>query len=266
MNMDAFFELHKDLPREGPGSDAATAEALRRLKRQWNPVDRARFAGPATVLDVGCGPGRQSIVLARELGLPVTAIDFHEPFLEQLRVSSRAAGVEHLVRPSRAGMESLQFAPDSVDLIWAEGSIYIIGFATGLSLWRPLLREGGFVVASELTWLSDDPSPEARTYWEQGYPPMTNVVGNIRNAAAVGFEVFDHFVLPREAWWDDYLTPLSERAARLKAATQDPEMLRVIEEQEQETEVCRRYGESFGYVFYLMRKTSLPATQECAHA
>ncbi|HEX8823356.1 MAG TPA: class I SAM-dependent methyltransferase, partial [Archangium sp.] len=60
MLADAFFLLHTDLPREGPGSDDCTREALRRL-RPWLP------ASPR-VLDLGCGPGKQTLVLARELG------------------------------------------------------------------------------------------------------------------------------------------------------------------------------------------------------
>jgi serine/threonine-protein kinase HipA len=222
--------------------------------------------GSVPVLDVGCGPGKQTLVLARELDVPILAIDFHEPFLEQVRQRARAAGLDHLITARRAGMEALEFPPGSLDLIWAEGSIYIIGFATGLSLWRPLLRDGGLVVASELTWLSDDPPAEARAFWQEGYPHMTDVASNIRNAAAVGFKVFDHFVLPQQAWWDEYLTPLSERAEILAAETRDPELLAVIAEQNQETDICRRFGEHFGYVFYLMRKTDMPAEQECAHA
>lgn len=266
MDLDALFRLHRDLPREGPGSDGATAEAIRRLKRQWNPVDRLRFAGGPRVLDVGCGPGRQTLVLAATFQTPVVAIDFHEPYLEQLRNSAEAAGLRRWVTTCRAGMESLSYTPGSVDLIWAEGSIYIIGFATGLSLWRPLLREGGFVVASELTWFTAQPPAEAKAFWAQGYPQMTDVAGNIKHAAAVGFEVFDHFTLPQSAWWDEYLTPLSERIARLRVDGADGELLQVIEEQEQETDIVRRYGDHFGYVFYLMRKTIMPDKQECAHA
>ena len=33
MDCEAFFLLYRDLPREGPGSDEATREALRRLPR-----------------------------------------------------------------------------------------------------------------------------------------------------------------------------------------------------------------------------------------
>jgi hypothetical protein len=163
-------------------------------------------------------------------------------------------------------MESLDFGPGTLDLIWAEGSIYIVGFATGLSLWRPLLREGGFVVASELTWLTEDPPAEVREFWLEGYPHMTTTAENIRNAAAVGFDVFDHFVLPQQAWWDDYLDPLSQRAEQLRSQTSDPELLQVLRESDQEIDICRRFGEHFSYVFYLMQKVAVPSLSECAHA
>ncbi len=270
MGMDALFHVHSGLPREGPGSDDATREAIRRLRAA--PLEpgescSGQTAGPRLkrVLDIGCGPGRQTLVLARELQVPIVAIDFHEPFLDQLRQSARAAGLDHLIRPLRAGMESLDHAPGSVDLIWTEGAIYILGFATGLSLWRPLLREGGMVVASEITWLTKDPPAEVKDFWQQGYPPMTDIAGNLAHAAAAGYEVFDHFVLPQQAWWDDYLTPLERRAAELRPAATDAELLLALDETEREIDIVRRFGEHFSYVFYLLRKTAVPEQKGCMH-
>jgi serine/threonine-protein kinase HipA len=264
MDMEAFFALHCDLPREGPGNDASTREAIRRLP----PLGRTAGEQPR-ILDLGCGPGRQTLVLARELNLPVTAIDVHEPFLDRLRRAARAAGLDHLITARRAGMEALAFPPGSVDLIWAEGSIFVIGFATGLSLWRPILRDGGIIVASELTWLTTSPAAEAAAFWREGYPPMTTVEDNIASAAAIGMEVFDHFVLPRAAWWDDYLGPLEARVAALRQqagpAGPLPELAAVLDEADREIDLVRRHGDSFGYVFYLMRKSSVPCEKGCMH-
>ncbi|MDB5040737.1 MAG: transferase [Candidatus Eremiobacteraeota bacterium] len=53
-----FFELHSSLPREGPGDDATTRSVLLSLDLPQAPK----------VLDVGCGPGAGSLVLARESG------------------------------------------------------------------------------------------------------------------------------------------------------------------------------------------------------
>jgi hypothetical protein len=47
-----FFFRHRDLPREGPGTDECTQEALRLLP-PLPPQPR--------VLDLGCGPGAQTL-------------------------------------------------------------------------------------------------------------------------------------------------------------------------------------------------------------
>ncbi|MDH4144982.1 MAG: class I SAM-dependent methyltransferase, partial [Acidimicrobiia bacterium] len=50
-----FAEVYGTLPRAGPGADAHTLRALRSVP---GPP-------PSTVLDLGCGPGPQTLALAR---------------------------------------------------------------------------------------------------------------------------------------------------------------------------------------------------------
>jgi SAM-dependent methyltransferase len=83
-----FFEIHRDLLREGPGSDQSTRRAYACLA--------ARF-GKSAILDVGCGPGAQTIQLTEVSGGHVLAVDNHEPFLDQLR--QRAACRDRFVLP-----------------------------------------------------------------------------------------------------------------------------------------------------------------------
>jgi hypothetical protein len=50
--------------------------------------------------------------------------------------------------------------PDaSLDVLWAEGAIFIIGFERGLAEWRRLIRPGGFMAMHEMCWLRFDPPP-----------------------------------------------------------------------------------------------------------
>jgi len=242
----AFFRLHCDLPREGPGSDAATLEAIRRLPH---------LPDKPVILDLGCGPGRQTLVLAREFGVPITAVDFHEPFLAQLRASAAAAGLAERIKTRHQSFDSLTDAPESVDLIWCEGAIFILGFGEGLRRWRPLLRPGGCLVVSEAAWLTDTPPAEVKTFWESVYPAITTAEGNRKIAEEAGFQVVDAFVLPGAAWWDEYLTPLAARVGMLRPqAATDPMLALVLEEMDQELDITRRYGDTFSYVFFVLRK------------
>lgn len=244
MSDDAFFQLHGGLLQEGPGSDDATREALRRL----GPLP----AG-ARVLDLGCGPGRQTLALAEALGAPITAVDLHQPFLDALAERAAARGLAHLVRTRRADFGALDEAPGSVDLIWSEGAIYHLGWAEGLRRWRPLLRPGGRIAATELSWLGEARPPEAAAFWAAAYPTMGTVASNTAAAEAAGFAVIDTFALPAAAWWN-YYGPLRARAEALReAAASDPDLAGAIAETEREIGLFERDPGSYGYVFYLLR-------------
>ncbi|WP_233261327.1 class I SAM-dependent methyltransferase [Vitiosangium sp. GDMCC 1.1324] len=238
--------LHTDLPREGPGSDACTREALGRL--------RPFLATSPRVLDLGCGPGRQTLVLARELGTPITAVDSNAPYLKRLEAEAQAQGLGHLVHTRCSDFGALQDEPGSVDLIWSEGSIYILGWSDGLRRWRPLLRPEGLLAATEATWLTDSPPPEAADFWREAYPRMGSLFVNSAKAREAGFEVLDTFVLPASAWWDEYYHPLEARMSALRERAQrDVDLATAIEETEREISLFARHGASYGYVFYLLR-------------
>ncbi|MGH6917418.1 MAG: SAM-dependent methyltransferase, partial [Geminicoccaceae bacterium] len=239
---EAVFRLFEWLPRQGPGSDACTREALRRLP--------ALPAGPR-VLDLGCGSGRSTLALAEMLRSKVVAVDLHQPFLDQLRAAADARGLGHLIEPRRADMAAPGVPAGSVDLLWSEGAIYFLGFEEGLRLWRPLLAPGGCLAVSECSWLVADPPAEPAAFFAEGYPGMAGVPENIGRARAAGFDVLDHFALPPEAWWDEYYAPLEERMARL-APEADPALAAAIAETRREIDLYRRFGDAYGYLFYLM--------------
>ena len=57
--MEVFWKLHVGLAKQGPGSDESTRRALALVPEL--PL-------APKILDLGCGPGRQSLVLVRETG------------------------------------------------------------------------------------------------------------------------------------------------------------------------------------------------------
>jgi SAM-dependent methyltransferase len=241
-----FFELHSGLPREGPGDDSITRRAAGLLPEL--PPD-------PVVVDAGCGPGGQTLVLARELGVKVTAIDIHPPFVEVLKARAEGAGLDHLIEARQGDMSALPFDPGTLDLIWCEGAIYQIGFREGLELWRRPLAEGGIVAASEAVWTADDPPAEVREMWEREYPAITDAMGCIARAAHAGYETLHHFTLPPESWWTQYYAPLEERVEELRPrASDDPVLAQVLLETELELDMHRRFGHTYSYEFLIMQK------------
>jgi len=67
----------------------------------------------------------------------------------------------------------MDFPEESFDIIWAEGSIYIIGFEKGLLEWKPMLKKGGYVAASELTWLKKDIPEELKSFFNHPFPHIS---------------------------------------------------------------------------------------------
>ena len=75
-------------------------------------------------------------MLASALDGPVTAVDLLPEMIEGLHRRMETEGRTEQVTGIVASMLSLPFAEASFDLLWAEGSIYNIGFEKGLTQWR----------------------------------------------------------------------------------------------------------------------------------
>lgn len=244
MSVKALIRLFRGLPRKGPGSDEATLRALA-LCRPLPP--------DPTVLDLGCGSGASTLVLARALVVPVTAVDASAVFIDELRSRAADAGLADLVRAEVGDFARLDVPPRSVDLLWSEGAVYNLGWAEGLRTWSPLVRPGGFLALTEATWLAAEPPGEARERWAEWYPGMGTVESNRDAALEAGLEVVDTFALPASTWGEFY-APLLERCEALGAeAERDADLRAVIEETKTEADLYERHGDSYGYVFYVLR-------------
>ncbi|TQS40011.1 SAM-dependent methyltransferase [Cryptosporangium phraense] len=236
---DVFWRAHEGLPREAPGSEATTRLLL--------TLAGALPPEPA-VLDVGAGTGSASVLLARLTGGRVTAVDRHEPFLARLAERARAAGVADRVEARHASMDDLPIAPGSVDLLWAEGSAYLIGVDHALELWRPLLAPGGRIVLTEAEWLSPDPAPGARAFWDAGYPAMRTTAENVAAFARAGWTVQAVYVLP-DSDWDAYYEPLAARIDELRREGVSDDDLAPVGE---EITVRADHGADYGYTGYVL--------------
>ncbi len=243
--MDVFWELHKDLLREGPGNEASTRRAL---------AMASGLPEQPLILDLGCGPGAQTLVLAKATNATVTAVDLHEPFLVQLRKQAEAAGLSGHIHAIKADMAALQFKPASFDLIWSEGAIYNMGFSNGLEALRRFLKPGGYIAVSELCWLRSDPPEELAAFWADDYPAMKDMAANLAIIAGLGYELTGHFTLPEECWREEYYRPLGDRIKKLRTMyANDTEAMSMLDLCQKEIDIYDGYSAYFGYEFFVMR-------------
>ncbi|MFB0566098.1 MAG: class I SAM-dependent methyltransferase [Candidatus Aminicenantaceae bacterium] len=242
---DIFFEIHQDLPREGPGRDKYTRKAFKMLPGIDNP----------RILDIGCGPGGPTMELARLSNGRVIGLDTHRPYLDKLERKIEKAGFSHRMEAVHGSMFDMDFPEESFDIIWAEGSIFIIGFERGLKEWRRFLKPRGFMVVHEMAWLQPDPPKEIHAYWQKVYPQIMTVQENLELIPECSYKIIEHFPLPEDAWWEEYYTPLEERIKRLRAKYRNnPKALAELDNEQQEIDLYRKYSKWYGSVFFIMQK------------
>jgi SAM-dependent methyltransferase len=137
------------------------------------PVAVEAFAGVSTlavsapipararILDLGCGAGLDSLILARRVGPTgrVVGIDFSEAMLARARQAAAASGVEVTFR--RGDAERLPLDDASVDVALVNG-IFNLNPARG-EIFRELarvVRPGGYVYVAELVLREAVTKPE----------------------------------------------------------------------------------------------------------
>lgn len=245
--MSIFFEIHKDLSREGPGDNVSTRKAFEMITGLPSHPD---------ILDIGCGPGMQTIELAHISNGKITAIDTHQPFLDALNSRITEEGLSDKIQSLNKSMMDMDFTESSFDLIWSEGAIFIIGFEQGLKEWRKFIKPHGFMAVTDCSWLKDNPPPELKDFWYKYDPEMLDNEQKRSIIRNCGYSEIGHFVLPESSWWQGYYNPLLKRIEILKKDyAGDSDAQNELDMTLEEMEMYRKYAEYYGYVFYVMQKT-----------
>ena len=244
--MDIFFEIHKNLPREGPGDNLSTRKTFEALNDlPPNPL----------ILDVGCGPGMQTIQLTKLIDGKIIALDNHQPFLDELNKRAIKAGVENKIKILNKSMFSMDFKEKEFDVIWSEGAIYIYGFEKALKDWRIFLKNNGYIVVTEATWIKENPPDEIMQFWNEVYPNIKSIEENKNMIKNSGYNLISYFILPESSWWENYYIPLEDRINELREKYQgNEEVEKQLDEELKEIKMFRKYSDYYGYVFYIMQK------------
>ena len=201
-----------------------TRKAFRMLQKLDNP----------SILDVGCGSGISTVELAKLSRGKVLGIDIDQPALDKFAKRINKMGLPDFVQAVNCSMVDMDFPDESYDIIWSEGSIYVIGFEKGLKEWKRFLKLGGFMVVHD----------------EQG-----NVNEKLQQISNCGYELIGYFVLSKEVWWFEYFAPLANLIGKTQQKhTHNPKILEELNNAQLELDMFEKYPERNSSVCFVIKK------------
>ncbi len=273
LDLSVIIDFFRYMQRQGPGSEDITCRALSFIEeatgtgaaaagqagKAQSGAGSASFVGAGVaqlrIADMGCGTGGQSVTLAQNTSAHITSYDNSEEMIETLQQRVRELGMQGRIEGVVASMDQIPFDGREFDVIWAEGSIYNIGFERGLNLWREYLRDGGYIAVSDMVWLRDNRPAEIERYLNQNVPEMESPSFKLRQIEEAGYTPVANFVLPHNCWVENYYEPVSALFREyLQRHGNSEEAVNFVECMREEIDMYNRYKEYFGYVFFIAKK------------
>lgn len=244
--LELLIDLHVRNDRQGPGCDEATRRAIELARLEPSPELR--------IADLGCGTGASALVLAGELRAHVTAVDAAPALVERLRARADQEGLGGQVHAQVGDIESPDFGDRHFDVVWSEGAIYNIGFEAGARNWSRLLKPGGILAVTELSWTTAQRPDEVERHWRDEYPGIATPSAKLGMLERLGYEPMAMFFLPGHCWTKNYYQPLAAGFSTfLDRHGNSPQARALVEAERSEIALFERFGRWYGYAFYIAR-------------
>lgn len=222
LNIEPILETYKDQLRKG------LSKYTRKAFYMLPELDKPR------ILDVGCGSGVPTLELARLSNGQITGMDINQSLLDRLARKIEQVGLSNRVKAVNCSISDMDFPDESFDIIWAEGSISVVGFERGLKEWRRFLRPNGFLVVHDETG---------------------NITEKLELIPGCGFELLDYFALHGDTWWAEYYAPLEKRINEIRTKhAEDPKALAALDNDRQFIDMFKQNPSRYGSVFFVMQK------------
>lgn len=148
-----------------------------------------------SIVDIGCGSGVQTIELAKMCNGHITAIDIDVEALDALRRKVEDLGLSNRISIVELSMLELSSLGETYDIVWAEGSIFVVGFERGIRDWKQHISKDGFLVVH-------DDDIEVKT--------------KLQTIAKYGYDILGQIEIPHDEWWNRYYTPLESLLSQEK--------------------------------------------------
>jgi ubiquinone/menaquinone biosynthesis C-methylase UbiE len=216
------YRIEKDHIREN--LNKYTRKAFELLPKYKNPY----------ILDIGCGTGVPTIELATISDGHIIGIDIDVTSLNLLRRKIKKMGLNNQVGVIKDSILTMDFPGESFDIIWSEGSIFVIGFENGIKKWRRFLKPNGFLV------IHDENKDK------------TNKLGLITK---YGYSLIAQFEISENLWWQEYFTPLELLIKEFRNKYPiDSELIKELNKDQIEIDKCRLNSTVISSFFVIMQK------------
>jgi len=246
--MREFEFIFDGLDRLGPSSKGDSIKALNSI-----PVTTGEL------LEIGCGKGVTTIVLAEHTQFSITGLDNDEYNLSCLKehvaqqvpfkpLSSRQSS-QPQIELICASMTDMPFSDQQFDVIWSEGSAYIMGVKQALESWKRFIKKDGYLVVSDLVWLTDSPDDEVHQFWLDAYPDMATVTNRHKMIKDAGYQVIDSYTLNQQSW-DNYLQPLQQKVSQL---ADHVFVSPALDDLQKELAIHSKYLGQYGYQMFVLK-------------
>jgi ubiquinone/menaquinone biosynthesis C-methylase UbiE len=211
--------------------DTLRENLLQFTRRAFNVLPKIEYP---QILDIGCGSGVPTIALAVLSQGHIIGVDIDQIQLNQLLQKVNNLGLSSRIKVINRSMLDLDFAEESFDVIWAEGTIAVIGFEKGIKAWRHFLKPGGFLV------VHDD---------------LGNLAEKLEHVSSNGYVLIDHFVMNESIWWNEYYSLLEKKLKNMhQKHTGDHKLKEMLDSDQREVDGFNKNPELYRSVFLIMQK------------
>jgi len=222
MTGEAEFQVSKDMVRK------RLIKYTRQAFLMLPQLDKPR------ILDIGCGSGVPTMELARLSNGQIIGLDINQPLLDTFTRETKKAGLSDRVTTLKCSMLDMDFAEESFDIIWAEGSTFIIGFERALKEWRRFLKPNGFLVVHD---------------------EVGNITEKLEQISSCGYDLLGYFVLGEETWWNEYYAPLEKQIYEIRTKHADnPSVIAMLDAEQREIDMVKQNPGQYCSVYFVMKK------------
>ncbi len=185
------------------------------------------------LLDIGCGSGTPTLELAELSNGAIIGIDIDQQELDKFNGKIEKKGLSSCIKTFNRSIYNTKFPDERFDILWEEGVIHILNIKKCLEECNRILKLDGFLVSFEtIKWVSN----------------------NLKAFPKHGFKLVDKFLLPEEAWWTDYYSPLENKIKELRIKYKGSKELKELEGHEKDIAMLKKNPKEFDCGFYIYQK------------